>query len=71
MSEAFHIFAESQSLTLLLSIMMDQGEKNHYGFVPGFPGFLPCVLRRIYNFRRPGKSMMPWAANNDNAEDPF
>ena len=24
---AFHIFAESQSPTLLLSIMMDQGEK--------------------------------------------
>ena len=34
------------------------GRKNHYGFVPGFPGFLPSVLRRIYNYRSPGKSMM-------------
>ena len=49
---AFHIFAESQSPTLLFSIMMDQGEKNHYGFVPGF---LLGVL--LSDFRTPGKNL--------------
>ena len=53
---AFHIFAESQSPTLLFSIMMDQGEKNHYGFVPGFLLVILEPPEKI--FKASGKSMM-------------